>query len=38
MQLALVWQIAMQLLGLKPLSLSNSKNYRLEKSGAFPLQ
>ena len=36
-QLALRWQIAEQLSRLNPLSLSNSKNYRLEKSGVFPL-
>ena len=28
-QLALAWQIAKQLSGLKPLSLSNNKNYSL---------
>ena len=31
-QLALGWQIAKQLSGLIPLSLSNNKNYRLKKS------
>ena len=31
-QLALGWQIAKELSGLNPLSLSNSKNYRLKKS------
>ena len=37
-QLAFAWQIAKQLSGLKPLSLSNNKNYRLKKNGVFPLQ
>ena len=37
-QLALCWQIAKQLSELKPASLSNSKNYSLEKSGVFLLQ
>ena len=37
-QLALAWQIAKQLSGLNPLSLSNNKNYRLKKNGVFPLQ
>ena len=32
-QLALGWQIAKQLSGLNPFSLSNNKNYRLQKSG-----
>ena len=36
-QLALEWQIAKQLPGLNPLSLSNNKNYRLKKNGVFPL-
>ena len=36
-QLALGWQIAKQLSGLNPLSLSNNKNCRLEKSGVFHL-
>ena len=36
-QLALGWQIAKQLSGLNSLSLSNRKNYRLKKSGVFPL-
>ena len=36
-QLALGWQIAKQLSGLNPFSLSNNKNYRLKKSGVFPL-
>ena len=36
-QLALGWQIAKQLLGLDPFSLRNRKNYRLKKSGVFPL-
>ena len=30
-QLALAWQIAKQLSGLNPLSLSNKKNYRLKR-------
>ena len=30
-QLSLGWQIAKQLSGLKPLSLSNNKNYRIKK-------
>ena len=34
-QLALEWQIAMQLSGLNSLSLSNDKSYRLKKSGVF---
>ena len=37
-QLALAWQIAKQLSGLNPFSLSNNKNYRLKKNGVFPLQ
>ena len=37
-QLALGWQIAKELSGLNPLSLSNNKNYRLKESGVFPLQ
>ena len=36
-QLALGWQIAEQLSGLKLFSVSNNKNYRLKKSGVFPL-
>ena len=36
-QQALGWQIAKQLLGLNPLSLSNNKNYKLSKSGVFSL-
>ena len=36
-QLALEWQIAKLLSWLKPLSLSNNKNYILKKSGSFPL-
>ena len=36
-QLALRWQFAKQLSGLNSLSLSNNKNYRLKKSGVFPL-
>ena len=36
-QLALKWQIAKQLSGLDPLSVSNNKNYRLKKSRVFPL-
>ena len=35
-QVALGWQIAKQHPGLKPLSLSNNKNYRLKKSEIFP--
>ena len=34
-QLALGWQIAKQLSGLKPPSLSSNKNYSLKKSGVF---
>ena len=34
-QLALGWQIAKQLSGLNPFSLSNNKNYRLKKSRVF---
>ena len=34
-QLALGWQIAKQLSGLSPVSLSKKKNYRLRKSGVF---
>ena len=34
-QLSLGWQIAKQLSGLKPLSLSNNKNYRLKKVEFF---
>ena len=38
-QLTLGWQIAKQLSGLNSFSLlSNSKNYRLKKTGTFPLQ
>ena len=36
-QLAFEWQIAKLLSWLKPLSLSNNKNYILNKSGSFPL-
>ena len=36
-QLALEWQIAKQRSGLSPLLLGNNKNYRLKKSGVFPL-
>ena len=36
-QVALKWQIAKQLSGLKPFSLSNNKTFRLKKSGVFPL-
>ena len=36
-QLVLGWQIAKQLLGFNPLSLSNNENYRLKKSGVFSL-
>ena len=36
-QLALKWQIAKQLWGLKSLSISNNKNYRLKKSWVFSL-
>ena len=35
--LALGSQNAKQLSGLKPLSLSNNKNYRLKESVVFPL-
>ena len=35
-QLALGWQIARQLSGRNPFSLSNDKNYILKKSGVFP--
>ena len=34
-QLALGWQIAKQLSGLSPLSLSNNESYRLKKSGVL---
>ena len=37
-QLVPRWQIAKQLSGLNTLSLINNKNYRLKKSGVFPLQ
>ena len=37
-QLAIAWQVAKQLLGLNPLSLSNNKNYSLKKNGVFSLQ
>ena len=37
-QLALAWQIAKQLSGLNPFSLSTNKNYSLKKNGVFPLQ
>ena len=36
-QLALGWQIAKQLSGLKPLSQSTNKNCRLKKSGVLHL-
>ena len=36
-QLVLKWQIPKQLSGLNPFSLNNNKNYRLKKSGVFPL-
>ena len=36
-QLALGWQIAKQLSRLNLFSSSNNKNYRLKKSGVFPL-
>ena len=36
-QQALGWQIAKQLSGLNPLSLSNNKNCRSKESGVFPL-
>ena len=36
-QLALGWQIAKQSLGLNPFSLSINRNYKLKKSGVFPL-
>ena len=36
-QLALTWQIPKQLSAISPLLLSNNKNYRLKKSGVFPL-
>ena len=36
-QLALAWQIVKQLSGFNPISLGNNKNYRLKKSGIFPL-
>ena len=34
----LEWQIAKQLSGLNPLSLSNNKNYELKEGGIFPLK
>ena len=37
-QLALGWQIAKQLSGPHPFSLSKYENYRLKKNGVFPLQ
>ena len=37
-QLALGWQIAKQLSGLNPLSLSNNKNYRLKVTSATKRQ
>ena len=37
-QLVLAWQIAKQLSGLNPLSLTNNKNNILKKNGVFPLQ
>ena len=36
-QVALRWKIAKQLSRLSPLSLRKNKNYRLNKSGVFPL-
>ena len=36
-QLTLGEQIAKQLSGLNSVSLSNNENYRLKKSGSFPL-
>ena len=36
-QLAFGCQIAKQLSGFYPFSLRNNKNYRLTKSGVFPL-
>ena len=36
-QLSLGCQIAKQLSGLNPFSLSNNKNYRLKKNWVFPL-
>ena len=36
-QLTLGWQISKQLSGRNPFSLGNNKNYRLKKSGVFPL-
>ena len=35
-QLAFGWQIAKQLSGPNPFSLSNNKNYGIKKSGVFP--
>ena len=35
-QIALGWQIAEQLSGLNPFSVSNNKNYRLKKGEVFP--
>ena len=37
-QLAPAWEIAKQLSGLNPLSLTNNKNYTLKKNVVFPLQ
>ena len=36
-QLALGWQIAKQLSGRNPISLSNYKNYTVKKRGVFHL-
>ena len=36
-QPTLRWQIVRQLSGLNPFLLSNNKNYKLKKSGVFPL-
>ena len=36
-QLTLGWQIAMQLSGHNPFSLSNNKNFKLKKKGVFLL-
>ena len=35
-QLVLGWQIAKQLSGLNPLSVSNNENYRSKKIGVLP--
>ena len=36
-KLVIGWQIAKQISGLNPLSISNNKNCRLKKSGVFCL-